>query len=526
MLRREAKYYVTGYEGGDPEKAPFYRRACESFDGPEGDFNSDLIAEYNDRLKSDRTFSEEKLLFPGVMERVYPEKIVVVNASGDDLPTSHETARIFVEKIRKYDKDVPVFVVSTVGEFSKFTERPERTLFFSQCVNKKVYNIRLARELEQKKAVIVPGVITAPGGVFSDKAATYELLSEQGKNWDMVARYKKIDPEGDSFKVSERIIEVVDQMARFTGDKKFFIKPPEGGGGLGGFRISKFGEKYYIPDLSKVTGRPDSVHPTFLDLDVEDDAKMSEALYIYRLFSSDPVMRKNYVSVDIGCEGGAEDSLQAMKRYVSQSRELRKKKIEKMLLSREEAFKVLAAAIEQFEKKFKTRYVPLVNEHIDFGLWGLRAHYRISREGPVLESMYHRLFQLAFTPEGIGYLGSDNISNKQTGDLEIIRLGPLNRVFLKAIGGRDALFDTLDKGVFALSKLRNLSERSLRERLPLRLQLDLAALSRKIGEGNADTARGMCLASRWDTFVANTSAWFEDGIDYYTWRKAEEGKLL
>ena len=106
---------------------------------------------------------------------------------------------------------------------------------------------------------------------------------------------------------------------------------------------------------------------------------------------------------------------------------------------KEEAAKRLTEAIKVFEKKFKRRYTPLVNEHLDFGLWGLRAHYRLSRTGPRLETMYSRIFQLGFTPEGIGYLGSDNISNKQTGDLEILRLGPVNEIMVASIGGEEAL---------------------------------------------------------------------------------------
>ena len=134
--------------------------------------------------------------------------------------------------------------------------------------------------------------------------------------------------------------------------------------------------------------------------------------------------------------------------------------------------------------------------------------------------MYHRVFQLAFTEEGLGYLGADNISNKQTGDLEILRLGPVNRIMMDAVGGKDALFETLLKGAEALMSLNDLIKGEDRCRVPLRVQIDLAAVSRRIGEGNADTARGLCLASRWTEFVYNAREWLKDSLSYYAWKKS------
>ena len=143
----------------------------------------------------------------------------------------------------------------------------------------------------------------------------------------------------------------------------------------------------------------------------------------------------------------------------------------------------------------------------------------MTRQGPRLETMYHRIFQLGFTEEGLGYLGADNISNKQTGDIEITRLGPLNPIMVDSIGGKEALFDTLLRGVKALVLLSDFAPHGERRHVPLRAQLDLAAVSRRIGEGNADTARGLCLASRWSGFVENAAEWFEDSLSYYCWKK-------
>jgi hypothetical protein len=143
----------------------------------------------------------------------------------------------------------------------------------------------------------------------------------------------------------------------------------------------------------------------------------------------------------------------------------------------------------------------------------------MSANGPLLEAMYHRVFQLVFTEEGIGYLGSDNISNKQTGELEIQRLGPINDIMLKAVGGKSSLFDTLEKGVNALTALADLLSEEDFARVPMRAQLDLAAPAKRIGEGNADTARGLCLASRWTVFVENAREWAQDCLSYYNLKK-------
>jgi hypothetical protein len=231
-------------------------------------------------------------------------------------------------------------------------------------------------------------------------------------------------------------------------------------------------------------------------------------------------MVSNYILVDLPIEG-ADDAtaMRILKDYLDGCAEKREKKLAGMVMSKDEAKDKLVRAIKIFEEKFKRRYTPLVNEHIDFGLWGLRAHYRLSKKGPKLETIYHRIFQLGFTEEGIGYLGSDNISNKQTHELEILRLGPVNRIMLDAIGGEKALFATLLKGAEALVMLAGLVDGEEKNRVPIRLQLDLATISQRIGEGNADTARGLCLASRWTEFVKNASEWFEDSLGYYDWKK-------
>lgn len=523
MIGRDAKYYVTGYKGDDPSKASFYLRSLV-FDGKEGDFNAALVERFNKFLEKDK-ISEKCKLSGDARGEKQPSKIVVINASHDDLPTSYETARIFRELCKEKGYKTEVVVVNTREDLLKEVNAdPASTLVMSQCVDKGVYNVELAEEFSQRGIVTVPGIVTAPGSVFSDKDSTYRLLSGEGKDWDKVARYKKIDSERKEVEeVVEGIFQAIDELEHETGDITFFIKPHEGGGGLGGFRITKVKEGYIIPDLSKVSGDISEIHPTFIEFDISNEDKLKELLWIYRLFATDVKMSENYLKVKLPViDKDEKEAIAILKEYLAGSELKRHQKLASMVLSRDKAHQKLVEAIKIFEKKFYRRYVPLVNEHIDFGLWGLRAHYRCSRKGPVLETMYHRIFQLGFTEEGLGYVGADNISNKQTGDLEITRLGPINEIMAASIGGEEKLFSILYKGAQALAALAELVPEEERGHVPIRLQLDLAAISQKIGEGNADTARGLCLASRWGGFVRNAREWLENSLVYYSWKKEKE----
>ena len=521
MIERDPIFYVTGYEGDDPYEAPFYLRALV-FDGNKGDYNAILIEKFNEFLKLKGTYTACSLLERRAEGGKLPSNIVIVNASHDNLPTSHETARVFEDFCKEKDYDIPVKVVNSREELIDDISRdPANTTVVSQCVDKNVYNSSLAEELEKQGTVTVPGKVTAPGGVFSDKDSSYRLLSNDGKEWDKVARYIKVPEEGRTVdEVVAGIFSSIDELIKETGDDTFFVKPHEGGGGLGGFRITKRGEGYIIPDLSKVSGDMSEIHPTFIDFDTEDEAKLKELLWIYRLFESDEKMSANYIKVKLPMENKSdEEAIEVLREYLKGTHEKRQGKLDQMVMDKEEAHVTLRDAIKIFEAKFERRYTPLVNEHIDFGLWGLRAHYRMTKRGPILEAMYHRIFQLGFTEEGLGYLGSDNISNKQTGDLEILRLGPVNKIMIDSIGGEESLFETLIKGVEALVELAGLLPEEDKCRVPLRVQLDLAAVSKRIGEGNADTARGMSLASRWLVFAQNAREWLEDSLDYYASKK-------
>ncbi len=524
MIQRDPKYYTAGSKANDPEQAPLYLRALV-FDGPEADLNLDLVNKFNEHMR-------EKDMFPGCRIKPdrdntvkVPSKIIVLNASHDNLPTSYETGRIFEDFCARNGYKISVKVVNTRDELMKEVKgAPDEILIMSQCVDKYVYDVTLAGELERSGAVIVPGKVTAPGGVFSDKDSTYSLLSDAGKQWGEVARYRKVLVDSRSVEeVVQDIFNAVDELVSETGDETFFIKPHEGGGGLGGFRITKRKKGYIIPDLSKVTGDDGDIHPTFIDFDDTSDAKLRELLWIYRLFSRDEKMAENYLKVDLPIKDADDaEAIKILRKYLQDIGEKQKAKLNRMIMEKGEAAELLAGSIKMFEKKFNRRYNPLVNEHLDFGLWGLRAHYRLTEHGPQLETIYHRVFQLGFTEEGLGYVGADNISNKQTGELEITRLGPINEIMLESIGGKNALFEVLLKGAKALVILAGLVSPEERNRVPLRVQLDLAAVSKRIGEGNADTARGLSIASRWGEFMRNTSEWLEDALVYYSWKKGKQ----
>jgi len=520
MIQRAPKYYTAGLPSSDPAKAPFYLRALV-FDGDEGDFNTLIINEFNDLVRNKYSHKLDYVFETKETTGKVPSKIIVINASHDNLPTSYETARIFEDLCRERGINIPAKVVNKREELIReIGEKHDEILIISQCVDKNIYNIVLAEELGKKGVVLVPGETTAPGGVFSDKDSTYRLLSDNGKDWDEVARYRKVSVEDRSIEeVIDGIFDAVEGLIKETGDSTFFVKPHEGGGGLGGFRITKKNDGYIIPDLSKVSGDASNINPTLIDFDIKNEAKLRELLWVYRLFSSDKRLSENYIKVELSIGEDDEGAVQILKDYLIKSEGKQEHKLNSMVMDKQDAHDTLVKAVKIYEKKFNRRYMPLVNEHLDFGLWGLRAHYRLSTKGVILETIYHRVFQLAFTEEGLGYVGSDNISNKQTGELEILRLGPINETMVEAIGGKTALFDTLEKGVKALMILSELVPEEERTKVPLRLQLDLAAISQRIGEGNADTARGLSIASKWDEFERNTKEWLEDSLRYYAWKK-------
>ncbi len=522
MIERSPKYYRVNYQGERLEDSPFYQAAL-SFDRKSGDYGQSIIDNFNQSLQSTPELSKFRINPHPI--RNLPKKVVIIDASSDRLPTSPETARVIDQICRNRNYPIVTYVVDTKEElFQAITSTPKETLILSQCVDKNTYNVNVAWKLEELGCVIVPGDITAPGGIFSDKEKTYRLLSENGTRWDLIPPFERIEVEGISHaKVAENILDKANSLADRFNTNQFFIKPPEGGGGLGGFRLIKMGNGYILPDLSKVSGISKGIHPSYINIDANNTDKLEELTWIFRLFWSSPYYAKTYLWMDLPSlreQYHKNSDIDALRAYIISSNKELNNAYQKHILSKGDAANKISESIESFEKKFKKRYIPIVCKEIDFGSWGLRAHLRLSRTGPKVETIYSRIFQIALTPDGIGYVGSDNISNKQTGVLEILRLQPVNKFLVNGCGGISKLNLSLRHGIEALTKLVGLLPNHKQPNLPVRIQVDLSAPSAMVCEGNADTARGFALASRWSNFVNNTEEWFLDSLSYYSWKKS------
>lgn len=73
---------------------------------------------------------------------------------------------------------------------------------------------------------------------------------------------------------------------------------------------------------------------------------------------------------------------------------------------------------------------------------------------------------------------------------------------------------------FAFYRLVRTAPKNLQDIIPLRVQMDMAPVSAMVCEGNADTARGLVLAQRWNSFIKNNLEWFEDSLGYYSRMKS------
>lgn len=462
------------------------------FDSQENEYSISLIDKFNNWIQAHPDLSDYRLTVSST--QIIPKQVIWIDASQDNLPATRESCRIIGNGT----------VVNKREELLKqLEEHPSETLLLSHCVKKECYDVELSRNIEKNGSISSPGPITAPGSLFSDKKKTYEMLSFNRTNWDLVAKFFYIHPDGKNPHDISR--EIIDTVESDTETDSFFIKPTEGGGGLGGFRllkISKNGKTFYIiPDLSKLSGEFENPHIVNLTVDPDNGDVINELWWLYSRFRSIDYLKKNYINTEL-------DDKESLSRLLTL-------KTYKNILDKETAISRLTDAIEKFEKKFNRKYIPLVSHYVDFGTWGLRAHYRLTSRGIQIETLYSRLFQIRFDEDGIGYVGSDNISNKQTGELELDRLVPLNDIMVRAIGGEKRLLEILLKGAIAMKILIDTLPPDLKFIIPIRVQFDLAAVSATIGEGNADTARGFCLAQNWDTFILNTKEWYNDSLGYY-----------
>ena len=522
--QRFVELYSLGHKGPITE-APFYLHAL-GFDSEPGKLGVELISSFNKLAQKDEELSKYALDLPNAKH--FPDTIVLIDASNDRLPTGPESFRVLQDEIKRLGINARCHLVNTKEELmGAVNKNPKSTLVISECVDSSAYNIEVLDILEGMGVVVLPGRVTAPGGIFSNKGNTYQMLQDAGKE-ELLARYVTVPAsQMNTSQVVSTILDNVDKLSRDWNTDRFFVKPVTGGSGVGGFRISRTNSGYFVPDLSKVTGDALEVLPIRMDVDSKDDHRLQELLWIFSLFSSDPYYSKQYMWVNLETlrnRYGTGDDREALKQHVLKTAAIQTAKTEERSLDRDSMHAKLEAAVRRYEAHFSKRYDSVFCEHIDFGAWGLRAHYRLTKQSIELESLYARIFQLALTEEGVSYVGSDNISNKHTGVLESVRLTPIKEAMVNTVGGRTAFLDLLKRGGLAASALVATQKPELRSRSPVRCQLDLAPIDGKIGEGNADTARGQALGTRWPDFVANMREWFQDCLSYYTICKSDNKK--
>jgi len=517
--KRFVELYTLGHEGPAVE-APFYLHAL-GFDNEPGKLGAQLISSFNELAQKDKELSRDALDLP--QATLFPETIVLIDASNDRLPTGPESFRILHDEITRSGIKARCILVNTKAELMAAVDKnPRATLVISECVDAKAYNLEVLEILEAMGVVVLPGRVTAPGAVFSNKGTTYQMLQEAGRE-ELLARYVPVPAsQMDTSQVVATILDNVEQLSQKWNVSRFFVKPVTGGSGVGGFRISITDKGYFVPDLSKVTGEASEIHPVPMDIDPHSDQRLDELLWIFSLFSADPYYKKQYMWLSLKMlkdRYGTDDDREALRQHLLKSETIHESRARERSLDRDDMHAKLEAAIRQYEAHFSKRYDPVFCEHIDFGAWGLRAHYRLTNRGIQLETIYARIFQLALTEEGVSYVGSDNISNKHTGVLEAVRLTPITEIMVNTVGGPDAFLNILKKGGLASAALVSTQESKLRRRIPVRCQIDLAPIDEKMGEGNADTARGQTLGTRWPDFSANMREWFQDCLGHYSFQK-------
>jgi len=523
--KRLVHLYTLGHER-EIAKAPFYLHAL-GFDGEPGSLGAELISSFNTLAQKDEVLSRYALDLPDTT--LFPDTIVLIDASNDRLPTGPESFRVLQDEIARSGIKARCVLVNTREELMEaVNKQPLSTLVISECVDAKAYNVEVLEILERMGVIVSPGRVTAPGSIFSDKGATYQMLQDAGRG-NLLARYVTAPAsQMNTTQVVSTILDRVDELSQKWKTNRFFVKPVTGGSGVGGFRITLTNKGYFVPDLSKVTGEASEIHPTPMDVDLQDDRKLDELLWIFSLFSADPYYQKQYVWVNMDTlrrRYDTDNDRETLRQHLLKTEAIHTVKAQERSLDYDRMHEKLKEAVLRYEEYFSKRYDPVICEYIDFGAWGLRAHYRLTHRGIQLECVYARIFQLALTEEGVCYVGSDNISNKHTGVLEAVRLTPIKEVMVNTVGGRTAFLDLLRKGGLAASALVSTQDPDLHCQVPVRCQMDLAPIGGKIGEGNADTARGQALGTRWPDFVANMREWFQDCLKLYSLRRSTNEKI-
>jgi len=242
--KRLVHLYTLGHEG-EIAKAPFYLHAL-GFDGEPGSLGAELISSFNKLAQKDETLSRYALDLPDTT--LFPDTIVLIDASNDRLPTGPESFRILQDEVVRWGIKARCILVNTREELMEAVKKqPLSTLVISECVDAKAYNVEVLEILESMGVIVLPGRVTAPGSIFSDKGATYQMLQEAGQE-NLLARYVTAPAsQMNTSQVVSTILDRVDELSQEWKTNRFFVKPVTGGSGVGGFRITLTNKGYWLP---------------------------------------------------------------------------------------------------------------------------------------------------------------------------------------------------------------------------------------------------------------------------------------
>ena len=496
-------------------------RVAQEFDSPDGDLNESLIDGLNHWALREPRFADLRIRDGAPLDRL-PKEILLLDGSPSRLPLSMETARVMRAHLNQTELPIPVRVLNRREELlARAAQAPEELLVISQTAQRSLYDATLARVLEERGIVVAPGPLTAPGGPLSNKRTTYELLNGNGAGADnpgaaLTADYQVVESNGcGPANTAADILDCASALSQKRKTGTFFVKPQEGGGGRGCFRLDVYPNGFGLPDLSRLGVASDNAIPLPLSIDSEQDEHVQAMDWLVHRFLASPATSKAYVKTRMA---GGNDSRDVLRQTLRSCAPRLESELRESSRPREESIIMLAHAIENYEQAFNVRYRPLVCNWIDFGLFGIRVHLRLGREGPVVETIYARLFPVEFSDDSIGVVGVDSITNRTEGGMELNRYAPLVPPLVAYAGGEERLREKIRGAFDAFARFLSLLSPEERGRAPVRAEFDLSPLNGLIAEGNADPVRGLCANSRWERFSRNCAQWTEDALSFYSWK--------
>ena len=501
-------------------------RVSEEFDSNAGDLNETLIDRLNHWASREPGFASLRIREDAPPTR-RPGEILLLDGSPSRLPLTMETARVMSAYLNRLGLSIPVKVLNRREELlARASRAPGELLVISQTAQRSLYDATLARVLESRGVVVVPGPLTAPGGPLSNKKTTYELLNGSGANEKnpaanghghrLTTDYEVVKLKGGRAEdTAAAILDAASALAKKWNTGTFFVKPQEGGGGRGCFRLDVYPKGFGLPDLTKLGVAADKMMPLPLSLEPENHDHLRALGWLVDRFQASPATSKAYIKTRKAGDGDLPDVLGQMLRNCGPRLE---SGLRESSRSRTDSLRLLASAIENYEQAFGARYLPLICNWIDFGLFSVRVHLRLSRQGPVVETLYARLFPVEFSDDSIGVVGVDSITNRTEGGMELNRYAPLVPALVAYAGGAEQLCVKIRGAFHAFARFLSLVDPGERGRIPVRAEFDLSPLNGLIAEGNADPVRAQCANSRWDRFSENCAAWAEDALSFYSWK--------